>query len=54
VPIVQVHLTALAIAAIFYVYRDQYHSRLQKLTVLRERVAFLLWSAAQHDMALGR
>ena len=53
-PVIQLHLTALAVATIFYLYRDQYHSRLQRLAVLRERVAFLLWSAAEQDVALGR
>jgi len=52
--VVQLHLTALAIATIYYLYRDQYHARLEKVAVLRERVAFLLWSAAQNGVALGR
>jgi hypothetical protein len=52
--IVPLHLSALAIAAIYYLYRDQCHARLEKVAMLRERVAFLLWSAAQHDIAIGR
>jgi hypothetical protein len=52
--VIPLHLSALAIAAIYFLYRDQCHARLERVAVLRERVAFLLWSAAQQDMALGR
>ena len=46
-PLVTLNLTALAIAAIFYAYRDGYVARLRRTQMLRERIAYMLWSAAQ-------
>ena len=46
-PFVTLNVTALAIAAIFYAYRDGYVARLQRTKVLRERIAYMLWTAAQ-------
>jgi hypothetical protein len=46
-PFVVPELTALAVAAIFYSYRDHYLAALQRAKIVRERVAFLLWNAAQ-------
>ncbi len=38
---------ALAVASIYYTYRDYVLSLQAKERKLRERVAFLLWSAAE-------
>lgn len=38
-------LACLAIAALYYTYRDVYQHR-RKRAVLRERVAYMLWAAA--------
>lgn len=45
---IAVNFSALAIAAIYYLWRDGYHLRLIRKRVLHERVAYLLWSTAQH------
>ena len=50
-PVVTLNLTALAIAAIFYTYRDGYVARLRRTKMLRERIAYMLWSAAQLPLA---
>ena len=42
-----VNLTALAVAAIFYAYRDQHVAALHRTKMLRERVTYMLWTAAQ-------
>lgn len=39
------NLAALLIAALYYLWRDGYARQRQK-RVLRERVAFMLWTAA--------
>ena len=41
-------LTTFAIALIYYSWRDGYYWRLLKDKSLRERVAYMLWTAAQH------
>jgi hypothetical protein len=46
-PFVAYNLTALTVAAIFYAYRDHYLAGVHRSKVLRERVAYLLWNAAQ-------
>lgn len=38
-------LACLAIAALFYTYRDVYQHR-RKRQLMRERVAYMLWAAA--------
>jgi hypothetical protein len=47
VPFVALNLTALAVAGIFYAYRDGYLVRLRRTKVLRERVAYMLCAASQ-------
>ena len=46
-PVVTVNLTALAVAAIFYLYRDGYVAYVRRGKLLRERIAYMLWTAAQ-------
>ena len=46
-PFVVLNLTALAVAGLFYAYRDGYLAHLRRTKVLRERVAYMLWAAAQ-------
>ncbi|HEY1377090.1 MAG TPA: hypothetical protein VGF55_09870 [Gemmataceae bacterium] len=46
-PYIALNMTAFAVASIFYAYRDAYVARLRRLQVLRERVAYMVWSAAQ-------
>jgi hypothetical protein len=46
-PFVAYNLTALAVAAIFYTYRDQYVAQIRKTKLLHERITYLLWTAAQ-------
>lgn len=41
------NLTALTVAGIYYAWRDGYCARLLRDRMLRERVAYMLWSAAQ-------
>jgi hypothetical protein len=41
------NLTALTVALIYYSWRDGYVARLQRERTLRERVAYMLWAAAQ-------
>ncbi|HEY1375907.1 MAG TPA: hypothetical protein VGF55_03900 [Gemmataceae bacterium] len=46
-------ISALAVSAIYYLWRDGYLAHLRREHVrrqrmLRERVAYMLWSAAQH------
>jgi hypothetical protein len=40
------NLAALAIAAMFYVWRDYHRTNCERTKVLRERVAYMLWTAA--------
>lgn len=42
------NLSALAIASLYYAWRDGYVARMRRSRVLRERVAYMLWSAAHH------
>jgi hypothetical protein len=46
-PLVAVNMTALVVATIFYAYRDRYAASLHRAKLLRERVAYMLWSSAQ-------
>ena len=48
-PPVTVSITALAVATIYYAWRDGYYWRLLKDKSLRERVAYMLWTAAQQS-----
>jgi hypothetical protein len=47
-PAIALNLTALSIAAIYYLWRDGYHLRLIRKRILCERVAYLLWTSANH------
>jgi hypothetical protein len=40
------NLSALAIAAIYYAWRDGYVAKHRKRQVLHQRVAYMLWVAA--------
>lgn len=42
-------VAALAVAAIYYSYRDQLQEQLGVQRTLRERVAYLLWVIATHN-----
>ena len=42
------HATALAVAIIYYGWRDGYLAGLRRERTVRERVAYMLWSAAQN------
>ncbi len=44
-----VQISALAISAIYYLWRDGYVAALHRQRRLRERVAYMLWMAACHD-----
>ena len=46
-PIITYNLAALMIAAIYYAWRDGYAVRKSQSRTLRERVAYMLWVAAQ-------
>ncbi|MBX9626667.1 MAG: hypothetical protein K2X82_22890 [Gemmataceae bacterium] len=43
--LITIDLATLAIAGLFYAWRDGYHSR-RKQSLLRQRVSLLLWAAA--------
>ena len=47
-------LGALAVAVIFYAYRDHIAVQLQRRRMLRSRVAFMLWVMADPEIDLGR
>jgi hypothetical protein len=48
---VSVQITALAVSAIYYLWRDVYIADRQKRACcLRQRVAYMLWAAALHDV----
>lgn len=47
-PVITLNLSALAVAVLYYAWRDGYRANLIKHKVLCERVAYLVWSAAQH------
>ena len=49
-PLVALNVTALAVAAIYYTYRDGYLAHLRRTQMLRERIAYMLWTAA-HQLA---
>jgi hypothetical protein len=46
-PLVAMNVTALAVATIFYAYRDRYVAGIHRAKLLRERIAYLLWTTAQ-------
>jgi hypothetical protein len=45
---VAMHMTALGVAAIYYLWRDGYHIKQIRKRILHERVAYLLWTTANH------
>jgi hypothetical protein len=45
--VISCQLAALTIAGLFYVWRDLLTRRLTHSKVLRERVTYMLWCAAQ-------
>ena len=47
VQLIACNLAVLAIAGIYYAWRDRYATFSQKRAVLRDRVAYMLWVAAQ-------
>ncbi len=52
-PLLDLQISALAISAIYYLWRDGYSAQLRReqlrrARILRERVAYMLWSAALH------
>ncbi len=42
------NLSVLAIAAVYYAWRDGFVRRVRREKVLRERIAYMLWVAAQY------
>ncbi|MFO0811021.1 MAG: hypothetical protein U0746_20520 [Gemmataceae bacterium] len=42
------NFTALAVAGLYYFWRDGYAARLRRSKLIRERVAYMLWTAAHH------
>ena len=48
------NVAALAVALLYYIWRTYHQARLLRQRVLRERVAFMLWSAAERMDAPGR
>ena len=51
------NVAALAVAALFYLWRSHYEARRQRLRLRRQRVAYLLWVLAErveeHDPSLS-
>jgi hypothetical protein len=47
---VSLQASALAVSAIYYLWRDVYAARRLRDFRLRQRVAYLLWAAALHDL----
>lgn len=45
-PMISCQLCALTIATLFYVWRDILHRQIRDNRVLRERVTYMLWTAA--------
>lgn len=45
-PMLSCQLAALAIAGIFYVWRDMLCRRVRHSKLIRERIAYMLWVAA--------
>jgi hypothetical protein len=41
------NVAALAVAALFYLWRSHYEARRQRLRIKRQRVAYLLWVIAE-------
>jgi hypothetical protein len=41
------NVAALAVAALFYLWRSHYEARRQRLRLRRQRVAYLLWVLAE-------
>jgi hypothetical protein len=41
------NVAALAVAALFYLWRSHYEARRQRLRLRRQRVAYLLWVIAE-------
>jgi hypothetical protein len=48
-PVICCNLAALCIAAIYYAWRDGYVRTRMPARILRERVAYMLWRAAQQN-----
>jgi hypothetical protein len=46
-PVLCCNLAALSIAVLYYAWRDGYLKYLRRERVLRERVAYMLWLAAE-------
>jgi hypothetical protein len=44
--LLMMNMTALAVAALFYLWRADYQTRLHRRSILCQRVAFLLWNVA--------
>lgn len=42
-------LGALAVALIFYAHRDHVQTQARRLSLIRERLAYLLWSAGEQS-----
>ncbi len=47
VQMIACNLAVLAIAGIYYAWRDRTSKQFQKRSVLRDRVAYMLWVTAQ-------
>ena len=47
VQMITCNLAVLAIAGIYYAWRDRHAKQFEKRAVLRDRVAYMLWVAAQ-------
>ncbi len=45
-PLIVSNLGALSIAVLYYLWRDVYQARLRRERIKRERVAYMLWCAA--------
>jgi len=45
-PLIVYNLAALTIAALYYVWRESHTSQLRRERLRRQRVALMLWSAA--------
>lgn len=47
IPAISLNMTALTIAALYYYWRDVYVARRARERLLRQRVAAMLWAAAE-------
>lgn len=45
-PLIYYNLTVLVIAGLYYGWRDLYHAKRERERVIRQRVAYMLWTAA--------